>query len=187
MTEVVAERSGVLTRAEAKERYEALPMPSTSDEHWRFTNLRGFDPAAFRDGRTPSPAAPSKAMLDLDVSGRAVVTEHGIEILSAPEGVTFAPLPADYDSKLIPDDDKFAMQNLAEWEHGLLVHVPKGVELEKPLYVQVTSTGGTLHWRMVVIADEGARFTLIEDLSSAAPDLEAYSNTVVELYVGEHA
>ena len=188
VTEVVAEtRGGVLTRADAKERYEALPMPSTSDEHWRFTNLRGFDPGSFGHVQGQSLDGARKAMLDLDVSGRAVVTEHGIEILSAPEGVTFAPLPADYDSKLIPDDDKFAMQNLAEWEHGLLVHVPKGVELEKPLYVQVTSTGGTLHWRMVVIADEGARFSLIEDLSSASPELEAYSNTVVELFVGEHA
>jgi len=188
VTELATEaRGGVLTRAEAKERYEALPLPSTTDEHWRFTNLRGFDPAAYGHDQGQSPVVSREATLDLDVSGKAVVTEHGIEILSAPEGVTFAPLPADYDSKLIPDDDKFAMQNLAEWEHGLLVHVPKGVELEKPLYVQVTSTGGTLHWRMVVIADEGARFSLIEDLSSASPDLEAYSNTVVELFVGEHA
>jgi Fe-S cluster assembly protein SufD len=188
MTELVAvPRATALTRAEAKERYDALPMPSTSDEHWRFTSLRGFAAEAFAQEAGGSIAVPRADALDLDVSGRAVVTEAGIEILSAPEGVTFAPLPADYDSKLIPDDDKFAMQNLAEWEHGLLVHVPKGVELEKPLYVQVTSTGGTLHWRMVVIAEEGARFSLIEDLSSASPELEAYSNTVVELFVGEHA
>jgi hypothetical protein len=112
MTEVV-ERSAVLTRADAKERYDALPMPSTSDEHWRFTNLRGFDPASFVAAERHSLDLAGTAALDLEVSGRAIVTEHGIEILSAPEGVTFAPLPADYDSKLIPDDDKFAMQNLA--------------------------------------------------------------------------
>ena len=64
-----------------------------------------------------------------------------------------------------PRGRQVRMQNLAEWQHGLLVHVPKGVELEKPLYVQVTSTGGSLFWRMVVVADEGARFTLVEDLS----------------------
>src|SRR6266571_4182616 len=98
VTEVAAAvpRSGVLTRAEAKERYEALRMPATSDEHWRFTNLRGFDPGSFgqRPDASPDGAHPtfrSQAMLDLDVSGRAVVTEQGIEILSAPEGVTFAP------------------------------------------------------------------------------------------------
>ncbi len=125
----------------------------------------------------------SKPALDLDVAGRAVVTESGIEIVSAPDGVTFELLPADYPSKLIPDDDKFALENLARWEHGLLVHVPKNVVLEKPLYVQVTSNGGSLFWRMVVIAEEGSRFSLIEDLSSASPETVAYTNAVVELFV----
>jgi Fe-S cluster assembly protein SufD len=121
------------------------------------------------------------------VAGRAVVTESGIEIVSAPDGITFEPLPADYPSQLIPDDDKFAMENLAQWQHGLLVRVPKGVELDRPLYVQVTSNGGSLYWRMVVEAEEGARFTLIEDLSSAGEDTLAYTNAVVELFVHPRA
>ena len=36
-----------MSRAQALERYNELPLPSTSDEHWRFTDLRGFDPDAF--------------------------------------------------------------------------------------------------------------------------------------------
>jgi Fe-S cluster assembly protein SufD len=168
-----------LTRADAAKRFEELPLPSTADEHWRFTDLRGFAPSVTsRNDRGQTPA-----VLDLDTAGRAIVTETGIEIVAAPEGITFEPLALDYAAKLIPDDDKFAAENLARWEHGLLVHVPKGVVLEKPLYVQVTSSGGPLFWRMVVIADEGARFTLIEDLGSASPDTVAYTNAVVELFV----
>ncbi|MFL5925621.1 MAG: SufD family Fe-S cluster assembly protein, partial [Gaiellaceae bacterium] len=178
-----------ITREQAAKRFAELPLPSTADEHWRFTDLRGFAPAP--NGHRPLPhgpvpgtgTSPQRPMLELDVAGRAVVTESGIEIVSAPEGVRFEPLPRDTDAKLIPDDDKFALENLARWEHGLLVHVPKGVELDKPLYVQVTSSGGPLFWRMVVIADEGARFTVIEDLSSAADDTAAYTNAVVELFV----
>jgi Fe-S cluster assembly protein SufD len=173
-----------LTRDQAAKRFAELPLPSTADEHWRFTDLRGFDAQGVSNTLQVSDTKPA---LDLDVAGRAVVTESGIEIVSAPEGIRFEPLPTDYDAKLIPDDDKFALENLARWEHGLLVHVPKGVELEKPLYVQVTSSGGPLFWRMVVIADEGARFSLIEDLSSAAPDTEAYTNAVVELFVDPFA
>jgi Fe-S cluster assembly protein SufD len=170
-----------LTRDEAAKRFEELPLPTTADEHWRFTDLRGFDPSSLpANGHVQGQ---SLAMLDLDVAGRAVVTETGIEILSAPEGVTFEPLPADYPAEIVPDDDRFAVENLSRWQHGLLVHVPKGVELEKPLYVQVTSSGGSLYWRMVVRAEEGARFTLIEDLSSAAEDTLAYTNAVVELFV----
>jgi Fe-S cluster assembly protein SufD len=173
-----------LTRDEAAKRFEELPLPSTSDEHWRFTDLRGFDPSQLVSDGQVSDTSPA---LDLDVAGRAVVTESGIEIVSAPEGIRFEALPLDYKAKLIPDDDKFALENLARWEHGLLVHVPKGVELDKPLYVQVTSSGGSLFWRMVVIADEGARFSLIEDLSSAAPDTLAYTNAVVELFLDQAA
>ncbi|MGN6798353.1 MAG: Fe-S cluster assembly protein SufD [Gaiellaceae bacterium] len=174
-----------LTRGEAAKRFDELPLPTTADEHWRFTDLRGFSvPQEVSDTLKVSDTRPA---LDLDVAGMARVTENGIEILSAPEGVTFEPLPADYPAEIVPDDDKFAVENLSRWQHGLLVHVPRGVELEKPLYVQVTSSGGSLYWRMVVRADEGARFTLIEDLSSAAPDTVAYTNAVVELFVDPSA
>jgi Fe-S cluster assembly protein SufD len=173
----------VITREQARTRFEELPFPSTADEHWRFTDLRGFAPQEVSDTKVSD----TKPALELDVAARALVTENGIEILDAPEGITFEPLPQDYDAKLIPDDDKFALENLARWEHGLLVHVPKGVVLEKPLYVQVTSSGGSLFWRMVVIADEGARFTLIEDLGSASDDTVAYTNAVVELFVDPQA
>jgi Fe-S cluster assembly protein SufD len=175
-----------ITREAAAKRYDELPLPSTADEHWRFTSLRGFDPNGHVPGTVPG-TGPAKAMLDLDVAGRAVVTEAGIEIVSAPEGITFEPLPADHPASIVPDDDKFALENLARWQNGLLVRVPKGVELEKPLYVQVTSNGGSLYWRMVVEAEEGARFTLIEDLSSAGPDVLAYTNAVVELFVAPNA
>ena len=169
-----------LTRDEAAKRFEELPLPTTADEHWRFTDLRGFSvPEEVSDTKVSD----AKPALDLDVAGMARSPRTGIEILSAPEGITFEPLPADYPAEIVPDDDKFAVENLSRWQHGLLVHVPKGVELEKPLYVQVISSGGSLYWRMVVRADEGARFTLIEDLSSAAEDTLAYTNAVVELFV----
>ena len=170
-----------VTRASAAKRFAELPLPSTADEHWRFTDLRGFDPY-----QVPGPLVPGTGtapMLDLDVAGRAAAHESGIEIVSAPAGVTFEPLPVDYEARLIPDDDRFALENLANWQHGLLVRVPRGVELDKPLYVKVTSNGGSLYWRMVVEAEEGSRFTVIEDLSSAAPDAIAYTNAVVELFV----
>jgi Fe-S cluster assembly protein SufD len=173
-----------LTRDEAAKLHAELPLPSTSDEHWRFTDLRGFDPDSVPGTEVPGT---SSAMLDLEVAGRASANESGIEILSAPAGVTFEPLPADYEARLIPDDDRFALENLARWQHGLLVRVPNGVEVDQPLYVKVTSNGGSLYWRLVVEAEEGARFTLVEDLSSAGPDTLAYTNAVVELFVGENA
>ena len=36
-----------MSRAELLERYRALPLPDTTEESWRFTDLKGFDPDAF--------------------------------------------------------------------------------------------------------------------------------------------
>ena len=45
-----------MNRAEALERYRSLPLPDTSMEAWRFTDLRGFDPDAFaQDGNVAVP------------------------------------------------------------------------------------------------------------------------------------
>ena len=175
-----------MSRAELLERYRALPLPTTSDEHWRFTDLRGFDPDAFsRDGGAE--VAVPGGMLDVPAAGIALMTEDGVEIERAPDGVTFEPLDEGHSRlhELVGYDEKFAAHNAAEWEHGLLVVVPRGVVLEEPLYVRVANTveGGSLFWRLLVVAEEGAQFTLIEEYVSASPELAGYSNAAVELFL----
>jgi len=176
-----------MARAEALEHYRALPLPDTSDEHWRFTDLRGFDPDSFARDGAQSPAAAPAAMLDLDVAGLATITETGVEIERAPDGVTFEPLTEDHERvySLVGWDEKFAAHNAATWQNGLLVVVPKGVQLEKPLYVRVTSSAdnGSLFWRLLVVAEERARFTLVEEVASSAPDLHAYTNAAEEFFL----
>jgi Fe-S cluster assembly protein SufD len=181
-----------VSRAEALERYRELPVPDTTEEHWRFTNLRGFDPDSFGpDQETVARTAPAQTMLELDVAGLAKITEAGVEIERAPEGVTFAPLSEDHERlySLVGWDEKFAAHNAAVWQHGLLVHVPKGVELDKPLYVRVTNSAedAALFWRLLVIADRGARFTLVEEAASSSPGLRSYTNAAAELFVEQAA
>ena len=36
-----------MSRTDLLERYRALALPVRTEEHWRFTDLAGFDPAAF--------------------------------------------------------------------------------------------------------------------------------------------
>jgi Fe-S cluster assembly protein SufD len=181
-----------VSRAEAVEAYRALPLPDTTEEHWRFTDLRGFDPDSFRQvsGTVPE-TRPAETMLELDVAGLATISEAGVSVERAPDGVTFAPLDENQQRlhSLVGWDEKFAAHNAAVWEHGLLVHVPKNVVLEKPLYVRIASSApeSALFWRLLVIADPGARFTLVEEVVSSAPDLRAYTNEAVELFVEEGA
>ena len=149
-------------RADLLERYQALPLPTTKDEHWRFTDLEGFDPEAFTANGATSVERAS-GMLDVDAAAIAHVSEGGIEIERAPEGVVFEPLGEhELLGTLVGTDEKFAAHNAAEWKNGLLVRVPKGVELEKPLYVRIVNSveGGALFWRLLVVAEEGSRFAL---------------------------
>jgi Fe-S cluster assembly protein SufD len=182
-----------MSRAEALERYRSIPLPTTSEEAWRFTDLSGFDPDAFvRNGHVhgSDPGFSAEAMVAVESVAVATVTEDGIEIDRAPEGITFEPLTThDRLGELVGDGEKFAAHNAAEWQHGLLVRVPKGVVVEQPLYVRIASTAdrGALFWRMLVIAERESRFSVIEEYVSASPELQSYSNAVVELFVEQAA
>jgi Fe-S cluster assembly protein SufD len=175
-------------RTEALESYRALPLPDTREEHWRFTDLKDFDPDSFGHGQvSDTRTSPAETILELDVSGMATITEAGVQIERAPEGVTFAPLTEEHEKlySLVGWEEKFSAHNAAVWEHGLLVVVPKGVELDKPLYVRVmnSSDNGSLFWRLLVVAEEGARFTLVEEVTSTTPDLQSYTNTAQEFFL----
>ncbi len=181
-------------RTELLERYEALPFPTTTDEPWRFTDLRGFDPDSFASNGSLTGTVPVKGaetMLDIDVAGLALMDVGGITIeVTPPKGIRFEPL-TDHEllGTLVGANEKFAAHNAAAWEHGLLVHVPKGVELEQPLYVRVANPpdGGARFWRLLVVAEEGSRFSVIEEFAGAAGETAGYSNAVSEIFVGQAA
>ena len=69
-----------MSRADALTRYQELPLPDTTEEHWRFTDLTGFDPDSFSHdgGLSPPGTVPGKGqslgMLDLDVAGLATIS-----------------------------------------------------------------------------------------------------------------
>jgi Fe-S cluster assembly protein SufD len=179
-----------LDRAAAAAAYQELPLPSTTEESWRFTDLRGFDPESFAANGAGAPAA-TAGLLDIDVAAIAHVGEGGIEIERAPEGIRFEPLDESHPrlGELVGADEKFAAHNAAVWKHGLLVEVPEGVELEQPLYVRIANSaeGGSLFWRLLVVAGEQSRFSLIEEYVSDRPDLPSYTNAAVELFVEQGA
>jgi len=177
-------------RAAAAERYAALPLPDTTQEHWRFTDLKGFDPDSFvQNGHVQVPG--TETMLELDAAGLATVTESGVHIERVPEGVTFELLDENHPRlhELVGNDEKFAAHNAALWKQGLLVHVPRGMVLEQPLYVRLANSvdGGSLFFRLLVIAEPESRFTLIEEYTSSTPELAAYTNIVSELFVEQGA
>ena len=105
-----------MTRAELKKSYAALPLPTTNDESWRFTDLKGFDPDSYASNGHGD-RKPAGAMLDVDVTGLAVITESGIEIERVPEGIVFEPLSDAQErlGTLVGLEEKFAAHIAALW------------------------------------------------------------------------
>ncbi len=178
-----------MTRPELLARYKALPLPTTKDESWRFTDLKGFDPDSF-SANGAAGVANAPGMLELEAAGVVRVSEGGLEIERAPEGIRFERL-ADHErlGELVGSDEKFAAHNSALWENGILVHVPTGFVLEQPLYIRVVNDveGGSLFWRLLVVAEPESRFTVIEEYASSSPELAGYVNAAVEIFVGQAA
>src|SRR5919201_4236902 len=86
-------RTRALDRTRALERYRQLPLPDTSMEAWRFTDLSGFDPDAFaQNGHVQVPGTvpgtgtgPEGAMLEIDVAGVGTIGEGGVAVRRAPD------------------------------------------------------------------------------------------------------
>jgi Fe-S cluster assembly protein SufD len=175
MTQTVSEPAWLAgQRAAARERYEALPVPTNRDEAWRYTNLRGFDPDSFDP--QPSGLSLSDAELPAGVvfGSLAQLAGERPELVEAHYGT------------VVPADEKFAAGNGASWTDGVFLHVAAGVEVEVPLRasVEVPAEGAAVFHRTLVVLERGARATFAEDYASSVP---GYVNTVVELVVGDGA
>jgi Fe-S cluster assembly protein SufD len=155
---------------------EAPPLPDQKTKGWEFTDLSGFDIEAY------SPAA-------AEVEG-IEAQEGGVIVMPLAEAAEKLPqLVEPHLGSLVPAGDPFVARNAAQWEQGLFVHVPAGARIEQPLQVTVrqTEAGSALHWRTLIVLEEGAEADIWETYESGDPQLDALFNGVVELVVGTGA
>jgi Fe-S cluster assembly protein SufD len=182
---------------------QSLPLPSFRGKPgWEFTSLKGLDLDAFG---TPEAH-------DVDASGLGVVeAPAGATLLEQVDHVFADPLEMPPDGVLVmslaaavaqhPDlveqhfgsivsgDDPFVARNEAGWQGGAFVYVPRGVRVETPIVVTVVQSQAqtALHWRTLVVLEEGAQAEVWEQYVSTDNDQKALFTTVSELSVGVNA
>ena len=193
--------------------FEQLQMPTTNDEAWRRTDLRGLKAGSFRlpeSGMAQRFPTPPKELLQ-----PLVGSQRGSQIVLLPEnqaassfdpelaakGVIFVDLataerehPATLEkvlgSVVRADEGKFAALAGAMTRNGVLVYVPRGVELEQPLHSVIWGPGSGLAYfsHILVWLEEGASLTYIHE---AASPTEVEGQTlhcgIVEIHVGPAA
>ncbi len=153
---------------------QSLPLPDQKARGWEFTDLSGLEIDAYEA------AAP-----EADVGGA-----EGATVMPLAEALSsHAELLHEHLGSLVPIEDPFVARNELAWRDGVLVHVPTRVKVKEPIRVKIPldQNGAAVSWRTLVVLEEGAEAEVWEHCSSAADDVDALLNSVVELAVGQAA
>lgn len=193
-------------RGAALERANALSVPTTRDEDWRFTDLTQLTRQQFR-AVTESTKVATEALAPCVVpeAGARLVFVDGVyapALSSAAEensGALVGPLSEAVQreagqiephlAKLAHfEHNVFAALNTAHLRDGAVVMVPKGVACEKPVHVLnvATQPGTVVYPRLLVVVEDGAQCTVIEEYYSIGDDAY-FTNAVTEIAVGATA
>lgn len=193
--------------------FERAPMPTRKDEYWRFTKLRGVEldavPAfveatdidAVRARIERSVTASSNVAGELLHVNYETIEDTVRTVGELPDGVLFTSLAtaaANHGELLerhfgtvVPNgdtcDDKFVDLNSANLAGGAFLYVPRNVRVELPFRADVVLTGGgAVNWRALIVLEEGAEATFVEEFVSS-DETGGFSNAVVELVAGANS
>ena len=193
-------------RAQALERVNALTVPTTRDEEWRFTDISPLTKVAFR----PAAATPRLALADIEgqlvpEAATRLVFVNGVYApdlsvsTGLPEGVIVGSLAAAINTHagvIQPhlarhasfEGEVFSALNTTCLRDGAFIWVARNQKCPTPVQLLFVSTlGETAAFpRCLVIAEAGAECTLIEDYVGFG-DAVYFNNAVTEVVVGEGA
>ena len=193
-------------RGQALERANALTVPTTRDEEWRFTDITPLTKVVFR----PAAAAPRLAAADLSryLAPEAAARLVFVDGVFAPELSAHAGLPhgtvvtnlaaalAAHAPVIEPHlarhvefgSDVFTALNTAYLRDGAFIWVAKNQRCPAPVQLLHVSTQKetAAYPRCLVVAEAGAECTLIEDFVSLG-DAVYFNDAVTEIVAGEGA
>ncbi len=156
---------------------DQLPLPDSKVKGWEFTDLAGLE----IDGYEAAEA---------EVSQRPEALPEGVSVISLRDALgTDDDLLHQRLGSLVEIEDPFVARNDAAWSDGVLIHVGAGIRVEEPIEVEVSLSepGTAIHWRTLIVLEDGAEAEVSELHSSPGDDVDAILNSVVELSVGEGA
>jgi Fe-S cluster assembly protein SufD len=183
----------------------AVPL---DEEEWKRVELRAFRPERF--AVTPAdPDPPALATLMREKAEFAGAVTHidgeprdvSLDEELASQGVLFGDLahlirehpevlrPHLMTRGVHPDTDRFSAWHAAFWTGGTVLYVPAGVEITTPLYslIGLAVDGGADFSHTLVVLQDGASATLLEETASADLDSGGLHVGAVELLLGRGA
>ncbi len=192
-------------------RFAELGFPTLKNEDWRFTNVAPIAKLPFKSALDAARDGLTKDSLDqfsfAKLPGTRLVFVNGhfaAELSTAPtqpNGIKVSSLATALanDSALVEkhlgryvrtEDNAFAALNNAFFQDGGFVYVPAGQSVDDPVQFLFINTskdaGATTHPRNLIIAERGAKLTVIESYVSLA-SAPTFTNAVTEFALGDNA
>ena len=195
-------------RRAASARFADVGFPTGRDEEWRFTPLGPIATTAWR----PAALAPISLAADLlapfafghpewstlvfvnglysETLSRVAELPRGVHVGSLAESLRGdGALLRNHLGKYAPvDGSPFTALNTAGFRDGGVVHVPAGLDLQRPIHlIHVTTADAertAMHPRNLVVVERGARASVIESYVTLAPGAVYWSNPVTEVVAG---
>lgn len=199
-------------RQHSWEIYNRTPMPSSSDEPWRRTNITGLQAGVFKlpERNHPGllPAIPEdflRSVADEDYAGQVLLAPEGgfvkLDPVLAAKGVVFtdfenaeqnhAALMKRILGKVVrPEEGKFSALVGAFARQGVLLYVPPFVQIEQPLHSILWGPGVSQAYfsHILVLVDKGASLTYVHEYASPTEiDGQTLHAGVIEIHVEEDA
>jgi len=196
-------------RMAAWEKFESTPMPSTSDEPWRRTDIRGLDVDQVKM------QASAKTPVAAELLQPLVAESHGALLVLQPgqapdlqteddlqeQGVVFtdwatavrehAEILDRYMDTVVPaEDGKFAALAAAMSQEGVLLYVPAGVKLQQPLHsiFWAPGTDAAVFHRVLIVLERGSSATFFHETASPTEkEGQTVHAGIVEISVAEEA
>ena len=194
-------------RRAAYEIFEEKYATELDPEEWKRVDLRTFRPAKYSIKSDGSDATFETLMQDrAEFAGNithvdGVCTGSKVDQSFTDQGVLFGDLNVlleEHRELLEPilmkkavqvDTDRFSAWHAAFRTGGTLLYVPRNVELKQPLHslIALASDGAADLSHTLVVLEDGASATLLEETVSASPELKGLHIGAVELLVGQGA
>jgi len=199
-------------RSDSWDAYQEQPFPTLKDEAWRRTALNRLDFGSIQLpngqvldsqvsetswGLLTEEIVSDKSYFILDSSGVELnqtenLKKSGVVFSSLREASTTHPeLVEKMLGKIVsPRDGKFAAVVGAFANSGIFIFVPKGVQVEEPIFGISKAPGqGTAHFfQTLIYLEEGASLNFIQETISAGDQSEAsLAGENLELFIGPNA
>jgi Fe-S cluster assembly protein SufD len=168
----------------------SLEMPAfRGTPGWEFTPIDKLDLDAYE----PAPGGTGADLFAFDdailPSEDEVVVEGPVVMPLALAAERHPDLVETHLGSVVTKQTPFSVRNDALWSDGAFVYVPRNMTVEAPIVLSTVleQAGSALHWRALVVLEEGAQAEVWHEARSADRDAEGLLNGVVELVVGQNA